>query len=169
MSKRRWSSYKDYEGGNFGYRFNMTRENWIEQCHYWSMDMVEDEENEYLKSLHSMDDKTLMQYIEDTWSIAIRETTWLYCDGKCYWKDPEGLTSGIYTIMDIRLEDDELFEDTILLLSNGYSEVEAPFMECYGLTEKKCPKCGKPLFVSDLGGYDYVCLDCDENFDEYEL
>lgn len=32
------------------------------------------------------------------------------------------------------------------------------------ITDKKCPKCGKPLFKSDLPQYDYICVECDENF-----
>lgn len=31
-------------------------------------------------------------------------------------------------------------------------------------TEKRCPKCGEPLYYSDLPEYDYVCVECDENF-----
>lgn len=32
-----------------------------------------------------------------------------------------------------------------------------------------CPHCGAELFVSDLPYYDYVCFDCDENFDIEEV
>lgn len=173
MSKRRWSIYKDNLkfGESIDFRFNLTREEWIEQCMEWITpeELGDETPAEFRRYLKGMTDSALIGFIETTWCVRIRETTWLFCGGECYWKDPAGLTSDIHTIMDIRVEDNEIFEDTILLLSNGYSEVEAPFMECYGLTEKKCPKCGKPLFVSDLGGYDYVCLDCDENFDESEL
>lgn len=27
-----------------------------------------------------------------------------------------------------------------------------------------CPRCGKPLWTSDIDGYKYVCFDCNENF-----
>lgn len=37
------------------------------------------------------------------------------------------------------------------------------------LTEKKCPRCNTLLFLSDLPQYDYVCSECDENFDNFEL
>lgn len=37
------------------------------------------------------------------------------------------------------------------------------------ITSKKCPKCYGPLHESDVEGYDYVCLECDENFFECEL
>lgn len=35
-------------------------------------------------------------------------------------------------------------------------------------TDKKCPKCGKPLYLSDIEGYDYVCTACQENFYDIE-
>lgn len=31
-------------------------------------------------------------------------------------------------------------------------------------TDKECPHCGCFLFKSDLPQYDYVCVECDENF-----
>jgi len=31
-------------------------------------------------------------------------------------------------------------------------------------TSELCPRCGKPLWTSDVEGYKYVCFDCDENF-----
>ena len=31
-----------------------------------------------------------------------------------------------------------------------------------------CPKCGKPLSVSDVEGYPFVCRGCDENFYQFE-
>lgn len=37
------------------------------------------------------------------------------------------------------------------------------------ITDKKCPKCYGPLHESDVEGYDYVCLECDENFFEVEV
>ena len=36
-------------------------------------------------------------------------------------------------------------------------------------TEKKCPKCGQMLYCSDLPQYDYVCIECEENFYECEV
>lgn len=32
------------------------------------------------------------------------------------------------------------------------------------LTSEKCPRCNGPLHTSDVRGYAYVCLECDENF-----
>ena len=36
-------------------------------------------------------------------------------------------------------------------------------------TQKKCPKCGRTLYLSDLPQYEYVCTECDENFYECEV
>lgn len=36
-------------------------------------------------------------------------------------------------------------------------------------TNKKCPRCGEILYCSDLPEYDYVCVECDENFYECEV
>lgn len=36
-------------------------------------------------------------------------------------------------------------------------------------TDKKCPKCGKILYLSDLAEYDYLCTDCQENYFECEI
>lgn len=34
---------------------------------------------------------------------------------------------------------------------------------------KHCPHCGCFLYKSDVDQYDYVCVDCDENFYECEV
>lgn len=31
-------------------------------------------------------------------------------------------------------------------------------------TAVHCPRCGKEMYISDIIGYGYVCLNCDENF-----
>lgn len=36
-------------------------------------------------------------------------------------------------------------------------------------TDKKCPRCGKILYLSDLPEYDYLCTDCRENYFECEV
>ena len=36
-------------------------------------------------------------------------------------------------------------------------------------TNKKCPHCDAPLYLSDLPQYDYVCIECEENFYECEV
>lgn len=167
-TKRNWSSIKDYENGSFGYRAFYTREEWIEQAIEWSQDRCDDEEEEYRDWLNSLDDEELMVYIQEHWNIEIRETTWLKEGNKCYWKDPANETSGIYRILEIRYDpndlDDSLSDDTIILIGNGYSEAEVTLNEIYGLSSKTCPKCGHSLYVSDLCSYQYVCIECDENF-----
>lgn len=37
------------------------------------------------------------------------------------------------------------------------------------LTDKKCPHCEALLYCSDLPNYDYVCVECEENFYECEV
>ena len=173
---RNWSAIEDYQGGNFGQRAFYTRQEWIEHCFDWTFggypdceeDMDEDE-RECLEYLQGLDDEELMRYIQESWEIEIIETTWLKVGNECYWIDPEGLTSGVNTILEIRTDEDgTLAKDTILLLTDGWGENEVFLCECYGLTDKVCPKCGKPLYVSDLCSYPYVCLTCDENFDRNE-
>ena len=36
-------------------------------------------------------------------------------------------------------------------------------------TDKECPRCGSKLYCSDLPEYDYVCVECEENFYECEV
>ena len=171
-TKRNWSSIKDNENGSFGYRAFYTREEWIEQAMEWSQDRCDDEEEEYRDWLNSLDDEELMVYIQEHWNIEIRETTWLKVGNECYWEDPEGLTSGVNTILEIRYDESDdipLAEDTILLITDGWGENEVFLRECYGATDKTCPKCGQPLYVNDLCAYPYVCLKCDENFYNVEV
>lgn len=35
-------------------------------------------------------------------------------------------------------------------------------------TEELCPHCRSELFLSDLPQYDYVCIECEENFYSFE-
>lgn len=164
--KRNWSAYIDYEGGLFGQRLYYTREDWIQQCLDWFPDK---DEEEYRAYLNKLDDEELMVYIQEMWAIEIRETSWLKEGNKCYWRAPEGGASGVYEILAIAFKEDDIGEpyltkDTVILLGNGVSEGKATFDEVYGLTDKKCKKCGRDVYVSDLCSYPYVCLECDENF-----
>jgi hypothetical protein len=36
-------------------------------------------------------------------------------------------------------------------------------------TDKKCPHCNAQLYLSDLPEYDYICVECEENFYECEV
>lgn len=160
-TERNWSSIYDFEGGNFGYRAFYTREQWIEQAIEWSQDRCDDE-NEYIEWLNSLDDEELMHYIQEHWSIEIRETTWLKVGNQCWYKDYWDVESGVYTILSIptTIETDSL----ITITNERGNEQEVCLGHLYGLTDKICPRCKKPLYVSDLCSYPYVCLDCDENF-----
>lgn len=173
-TERNWSAIQDHLNSNFGQRSFYTRQQWIEQCFDWCYgglpddEDLEDEQADYKEWLDSLSDESLMHYIQENWEIEIRETTWLKEGNECYWKDPAEETSGIYEIAEIRYDeddlDDSLSNDTIILLTNGNSEAEVTLNEIYGLTELTCPKCGSPLYVSDLCLYECVCLECDENF-----
>ena len=175
-TERNWSAIQDHLNSNFGQRSFYTRQQWIEQCFDWCYGGLPDEEDlddeqiDYKEWLDSLSDESLMHYIQENWEIEIRETTWLEEGNECYWIDHAdyGICSGIYRILEIRYDpndwDDNLSVDTIILIGNGHSEVEVTLDEIYGLTDKTCPKCGHPLYVSDLCSYPHVCLECDENF-----
>lgn len=36
-------------------------------------------------------------------------------------------------------------------------------------TDKKCPKCGKTLYLSDIEDYSYMCTECQENYYDIEV
>lgn len=172
-TERNWSAIKDYQFSNFGQRSFYTRQGWIEQCFEWCYggmpagdDEWDEDEKEYYDWLIELSDEELMSYIETNWEIGIRETTWLTEGNECYcfWK--KGDDNGIVVkILDIPLNSDGELEDSadILCEYNGKA-CKLPLYSLYGLTSEVCPKCGKPLYVSDLCGYKYVCLECDENF-----
>lgn len=165
-TERNWSAIRDYQGTNFGQRSFYTRQDWIEQCFDWSWGGMpaededwDDDTREYKDWLDAMTDEELMHYIQENWEIEIRETTWLKVSNQCVY---EGET---YTIKDILFGiNEELDEYTSIILTDGAKVFGADFAKCYGLTDQVCPKCGNPLYVSDLCSYKYVCLDCDENF-----
>ena len=168
-TERNWSAYTGYEGVEGETSAFWTREQWLAKAIEWSdLDAegnTEEDKQDIINTLNEMDDEELMGYIQENWDIEIRETTWLKVGNECYWVDPEGKTSGVNTILEIRVGKwDALDYDTILLITDGWGENEVFLGECYGLTDKVCPKCGSPLYVSDLCSYPYVCLDCDENF-----
>ena len=50
-------------------------------------------------------------------------------------------------------------------------DIQKPLLEVIRKlqTKKECPRCGCTLYLSDLPQYDYVCPECDENFDEFEV
>lgn len=166
-TKRNWSALTGYEGIDGQKNAFFTREEWLAKAIEWSdlKDCAPEDRQAAIDDLAGMDDEDLMLYIQEQWDMEIRETTWLKVGNECYWEDPAGLTSGVHTILEIRCgEWDALAYDTILLITDGWGENEVFLGECYGLTSEKCPRCGAPLYVSDLCQYRCVCLECDENF-----
>lgn len=168
---RNWSAIQDYEGGgNFGQRAFYTRQDWIEQCFEWQfgcgmpdLEDMDEEEREYYDYLCKGTDESLMAYIEDMWEIQIRETTWLKVGNQCYWN--RGDDGVVVKILEVPLNSDgELEEFTDILCEYNGKSCKLPLFSLFGLTDEVCPKCGKPLYVSDLCSYPYVCLRCDENF-----
>lgn len=165
--ERNWSAIRDYEGGDFGFRSFYTRQDWIEQCFDWTFGGMpewgtewDEDEREYMDYLNGMDDEELMEYIQEHWSIEIRETTWLKEDNECCWHT--GVVGHIVKILEIPTYD--LRDYTKILVSLNGKQEEVILGELYGLTNETCPKCGHLLYVSDLCSYQYVCLECDENF-----
>ena len=39
----------------------------------------------------------------------------------------------------------------------------------YEETGQKCPRCGCPVYPSDIPEYNYQCFDCDEDFYSFEV
>lgn len=48
------------------------------------------------------------------------------------------------------------------------TEIKEVLFKQYG-TDKKCRKCSTPLLKSDLKEYKYLCLNCEENFYDFEI
>jgi hypothetical protein len=166
-TERNWSAIEDYQGGCFGQRSFYTRQEWIEQCFEWtfggmpSVEEMDEDERDYYDYLCKGTDESLMHYIEDMWEIRIRETTWLKEGNECLWHT--GFAGHKVKIIDIPM-DDVLQDNTGIRIEHNGVQEEVIMDELYGLTSKTCPKCGHPLYVSDLCSYPYVCLECDENF-----
>lgn len=56
--------------------------------------------------------------------------------------------------------DDENDDALVIIVHNIVKEL---------LTDKRCPHCDAPLYCSDLPNYEYVCIECEENFYECEV
>lgn len=68
-------------------------------------------------------------------------------------------------LVNANMLDDSDLEHIGELIKDGYIQGEIVTER----TNKKCPKCGEQLNKSDVKGYDYVCLECDENFYKGEV
>lgn len=165
-TERNWSSIADWQGLSFGLRSFYTREQWIKQVEEWQDNdplLCYEEWCVFKAMLDKTDDEELMTYIQDNWEIEIRETTWLKAGNQCYYRGE------VYTIEDMCLNiNGNLDQFTPIFLTNGRETFGADLAECYGLTDKTCPRCGAPLYVSDNCAYPYVCIECDENFYDCE-
>lgn len=157
--KRNWSSFEDFNGKEDYLRYKYTRDQWTDQFLDWTEgDRDRQQKRKYLMSL---DDEDLMELIADTMNIDIRETTWLEAGERCFWSE----TGGTYRIREIRLDGAPLQNDTAIVLTDCYgNEAVAPFCECYGYADWKCPHCGSTLLLSDTATFRYVCECCNTNF-----
>ena len=56
-------------------------------------------------------------------------------------------------------------------LKNRYKEIIEPLEKFLSacITNKQCPHCGMNLYLSDIEGYEYVCVCCHENFYDMEV
>lgn len=163
-TERNWSAITGYRRGENRLRSFLARQEWINQCLAWydAMDTGDIEgRNDYERELNAMDDWELMDDIQDTWGVGIIETTWLKTGNQCAWIRREQIA--VVTISEIPNGDLDAWS-AIGVEYNG-KEYALPLNDLYGLTEHTCPRCGAPLYVSDLCRFNFVCLACDENFD----
>ena len=98
-------------------------------------------------------------------------STTLFIEQEVWWSDPEEKTSGVYKVLDIKTEPDGgLYDDTIVLISNGYSEAEVSAGELQDLKHRrKCisdfvDKVTKIAEEDDWSVYNY-----DKAFDRVSL
>ncbi len=49
------------------------------------------------------------------------------------------------------------------------TDEDIEWLEFKDVEPAKCPRCGWPLLKSDLVDYDFVCMNCDENFYRFEV
>jgi hypothetical protein len=160
-TERNWSAIVDYKMNGRLVSF-LTRQEWIRQCLEWYDESGHtDAREDYERELNAMEDWELMDDIQDTWGVEIIETTWLKVGNECAWYRREGN----FVVKILEIPDGELTGwSPIGVECNGILYV-LPLNNLYGLTGEKCPRCGAPLYVSDLCRFNYVCLECDENFD----
>ena len=64
---------------------------------------------------------------------------------------------GIPSLVDF---DNKTSDELVILVRNIVNTLK---------TNKKCPHCDAILYCSDLPEYDYVCIECEENFYECEV
>lgn len=160
-TERNWSAIADCKGHDRLVSF-LTRQEWIRQCMEWyDAKGYEDGREQYEQELNALDDWELMDDIQDTWGVEIIETTWLKVGNECAWYRREGN----FVVKILEIPDGELTGWSPIGVECNGILYALPLNNLYGLTGEKCPRCGAPLYVSDLCRFKYVCLECDENFD----
>lgn len=68
------------------------------------------------------------------------------------------LSNLVTALCDLIPPEKELVEETVLLIETMDDRL-AEFR-----TDNPCPRCGQPLYLSDLPQYNEVCYECEENF-----
>lgn len=164
-NERNWSAVHDYRFTGIKLPAYLTREEWLEQVRAW---YITDPQVNFLEwhifneMADTMTDEELIGYIAENWQIEIRETTWLKPGNSCWCSAYDCKVK----ILEVSLNsDDELTESADILCEHNGKTCKLMLSILYGLTDETCPRCGEPVFVSDLCDYRYVCLNCDENFD----
>lgn len=159
-TERNWSAIVDYKGHDRLVSF-LTRQEWIRQCLEWYDEAgLATERDDYEEELNALEDWELMDSIQDEWGVEIIETTWLKMGNECAWYRREGN----FVVKILEIPDGELTGWSPIGVECNGMHYALPLNSLYGLTGEKCPRCGAPLYVSDLCQYRCVCLECDENF-----
>lgn len=88
-----------------------------------------------------------------------------------WWDDPDGKTSGPYTVISIKKEPDEgLYDDTIILIGNGTSEAEVSACELQDLEHRrKCISDFVDRVTKIAEDDDWNVYNCDKTFDSVSL
>lgn len=162
-TERNWSAIQDFKDTDNGIVSFLTREQWIQQISEWQeADPILAFEEWYVfkAMLNKMDDEELMEYIQDTWELEIVETTWLKSGNSCLWR---AMAKDVIVKI-LEVDTDRLTPFTDILCEYNGRTCKLMFSQLFGLTDKFCPKCKHPLYVSDVCSYPYTCLNCDENF-----
>ena len=77
--------------------------------------------------------------------------------------------TSIVKVLDFIGELKDLFPDTMQEFDIDEIVMPLKMVATKCKTNKKCLHCQSTLFKSDLPQYDYVCVECDENFYECEV